>query len=151
VRVCSGEGEIVVAVTGDDDPTALIDKGKNFSVTRLFTENFADKPILVPQFTQQIRQIVRRIVVQKKTSLCVGRRHLSRDKQVYFAAMVLVIRETLINLSFCDVGKTVDGDGIHGFAVLQQSDDIVNADARACDDRVAAAHSRSPHNIFISF
>jgi hypothetical protein len=56
--------------------------------------------------------------------------------------VVLVIREALIYLGAGDVRKATTHDAIHGFTILEEADDVVDADACVLDDGVAAAHAR---------
>jgi len=72
-----------------------------------------------------------------------GRRgHLAGHEQVDLPAVVLVLREAPIHLGAGDVRETANGNAVHGFTVLEEAHDVVDADARALDNGVPTAHAR---------
>lgn len=68
--------------------------------------------------------------------------HLLSDKQIDFALMVLVVRQTRVHVGLGQRWKARRGDAIDGLAVLQQTDDVMNPDARAFDARISTAHAK---------
>lgn len=64
--------------------------------------------------------------------------------------MVLVKREALIHLGAGDVWEAARDDAVHRLSVLEQADDVVDADARALDDGMAAAHAGLARDVALS-
>jgi len=64
--------------------------------------------------------------------------------------VILVIRQTLINLGASDVRETAGDNAVHSFTVLKEADDVVDADASALNDGVAAAHALPAGDVAIS-
>ena len=56
--------------------------------------------------------------------------------------MVLIVSQTLIHLGPGEAGKASGDDAVHGFAALEQADQVVNTDAGSLDDRLPAAYVR---------
>src|SRR5437870_6094671 len=85
---------------------------------------------------------------RKRTQLLRRLCHLPRDQKINFTAMIFVVREAFVNLRAGNVGKTVRY-GINRFAVLQKTDDVMDADARAFNPCVPAADSFRLHDVAI--
>ncbi len=64
--------------------------------------------------------------------------------------MVLIIREAFKNLSARKLRKTVLAEGIHGLAVLEQADHVMNPNTRAFHRGVAAANARPPDDVAVA-
>lgn len=62
-------------------------------------------------------------------------------EQVNLAAMVLVVGQTLVNLRPGQIRKAAGNKRVDGFAVLQQTHDIMHSNAGAFDDRASGADS----------
>jgi len=78
-----------------------------------------------------------------------GCSHLAGHQHVNLPTMILVVRQTLIDLGSGDVGEAGGDDAVHGLTVLERTDHVVDADARAFDDGVAATDSRLASNIAV--
>ena len=52
--------------------------------------------------------------------------------------MILEVRQTLIDLGTGGVGEAAGDDAIHGLTVLEQTDHVVDTNARAFNNGVAA-------------
>jgi hypothetical protein len=64
--------------------------------------------------------------------------------------MVLVIGEALIYLGARNVREAANDYAVHGFTVLEEANDIVDADACAFDDGVASPHARLARDIAVT-
>jgi hypothetical protein len=83
------------------------------------------------------------------TSRC-RRGHLASDEHVNLAAVILVIRKALIDLGAGDVREAASYHAIHRFPILEEADDIMNADERALNNGVAAAHALLARDVAIT-
>ena len=79
----------------------------------------------------------------------VGRRHLPSDEEINLAPMILIVRQTLVDLRFGEVGEAGHEDAVHCFAVLEQTNDVMDADARAFDDGITAASARPSRDVSV--
>jgi len=64
--------------------------------------------------------------------------------------VVLVISEALIHLGAGDVRKAPNDNTVHGFTILEETDDVVDTHARALDDRAPAAHARLAGDVAVT-
>ena len=73
------------------------------------------------------------------------------DQQIDFAAMVLIIREALVHLRFCQAGEAIGADSVHSLAVLEKADDVMNPNARVFNNGIAATNAWNAHDVLVSF
>lgn len=66
------------------------------------------------------------------------RGHLAGDQHVNLAAVIFIIGKAFIDLGARDVRETATDNGIHRFPALEQADDVVDSDACAFNDGMAA-------------
>lgn len=66
---------------------------------------------------------------------------MTGDQHINLTPMVLVISQTLIHLRAGQVWKAPSNDRVHGFAILEQANDIVDSNPSTLNDGVAAAHA----------
>src|SRR5688572_17576554 len=63
--------------------------------------------------------------------------------------MILVVRQTRVHMGLGQRWKARRGDAVEGLAALQQTDDVMNADARAFDARISTAHAWRTDNVAV--
>lgn len=76
---------------------------------------------------------------------------MPRNQKVDFPTMVLIESKTLVNLCLRQGREGAGKNAINGLAILKQADDIMDANARAFDNGIAAANSWDATNIPIAF
>lgn len=72
-------------------------------------------------------------------------------EEIDFAAVVLVVGEALVDLGFGDFGETIGSESVDRFAVLEEGNHVVNRDARAFHNGVAAANTRGADDVAVGF
>lgn len=76
--------------------------------------------------------------------------HLLSYKHVDLPAVIFVEGQAFVDLRPRKVGKTAVADhAVHGFTVLQQRDDVVNANTRAFDSGMATANPGGTNDVAI--
>jgi hypothetical protein len=89
---------------------------------------------------EQVTQVLGDVVDRAETSLR-GLCHLAGHEKVDFASVIFIIGETLVNLRPSELREAVRYQRINRLAVLEQADDVVDANSSAFDYCVAAADS----------
>jgi len=65
--------------------------------------------------------------------------------------VVFIVGEALIDLGSGELREAVRRQSVDCFAVLEQTDDVVDADSRAFDCRMATPHARRADDVAVGF
>ena len=78
-----------------------------------------------------------------------GLGHLAGDQQIYLAAMIFIIGQAFVDLSFREVRKTPRRQRIDRLSRLKKPNDIVNANSRILHSCVSAPDTGRPNDVAV--
>ena len=72
------------------------------------------------------------------------------EQKIDLVPVIFVIGEAFVNLRFGEAGEAGDEDAVHRFAILQQANDVVDANPSAFNDGKPGAKAGSACDVTIA-
>ncbi len=105
-------------------------------------KGLAQESDLVTEFFEQVTQVFRHVIIEQE---------LHSEARAIFPPVVFIVGQALVDLGSGELREAVHRQGVDCFAVLEEADDIVDADSGAFHDRVATAHPCRADAIAVGF
>ena len=93
------------------------------------------------QLFEQVAQIFGHVVIEQEFQ-SLTMRHLAGNEQVDLSTVVFVVGKALVNLSACELREGFRRQHVHTFAILKQSNNVMDTNSGALDYRIATAQPR---------
>ena len=113
-------------------------------------KGFSQEDDLVAELFEQMAQSLGHVVIEQELhsdvrAICRG------NEQVYLAAVVFVVSETLVNLRSSELREAVCRHRLNCFTILKQANDIVNGSSDAFHDGMATPNAHRTDDVTIRF
>ena len=135
-----GQLNEVVPVARHQQEITFVGELEHYRIGRLFGEHVPHQHNLMSELLEEIALLIRHIVIEQECHACSCAVWRATNRSI--SLMVFVLGEALIHLRLGQRRDAARDHTVDGFAILEEPDHLVHADASAFHPRVPAPDIR---------